>query len=54
MVKILPAIAGDTGLSPAPGRFHMPGAGGGGLEGPIQPLSHNYRACRLQPVSHDD
>ena len=54
VVKNPPANAGDTGLIPAPGRFHMPGWGWGvgGWRGQLIP-SHNYRACFLQPVGHN-
>ena len=40
MVKNPPANAGDTGLSPSLGRFHMPRA--------TKPRHHNYWACVLQ------
>ena len=40
VVRSPPANAGDTGLSPGPGRSHMPGA--------AKPACHNYWACAPQ------
>ena len=45
IVKNLPANAGDTGLSPDPGRSHMPWSN----EAPVpQLLSLRFRACKTQ------
>ena len=37
----LPVSAGDTGMIPGPGRFHMP-------HGATKPMQHRYCACTLQ------
>ena len=48
VVKNLPAIAGDTGLSPGPGRSHMPWSN---LARVPQLLSLCSRACEPQLLS---
>ena len=45
VVKNLPANAGDMGLIPGLGRFHMPRT--------TKPECHNYWACALEPASHN-
>ena len=45
VVKNPPASVGDTGSIPGPGRSHTHGA--------TKPVGHNYRACSLEPVSHN-
>ena len=45
MVKNPPANAGDTGLSPGPGRSHMPQG--------TKPERQKYWAGALEPTSHN-
>ena len=41
VARNLPASAGDTGMIPGPGRFHMP-------HGATKPMQHEYWAHALQ------